>query len=72
MAMEVKVREGAMKCRPRLLQFDCGCWRSEKSLERDLCVGHELRAPRAGLQGRSCPSLSLLHMRDRRRWSLQS
>lgn len=54
MAMEVKVREEAMKCRagPYLLWFRFGSWRSEQ----ELCVGHELRGWRAGLQGRACPS----------------
>lgn len=63
MATEVKVREEAMKHRPSLLQFHFDLWRSEKPLEQELCVGHGLRALKAGLQGRSCPSFSLLRTR---------
>lgn len=84
MVMEVKVSEEAMKRRagPYLLWFHFGSWRSEQ----ELCVGHELRASRAGLWGGSCPSgcvtlggspdPSQLHFPssiqgDRRPWSRQ-
>lgn len=60
MAMEVKVREEAMKCRarPYLLWFRFGSWRSEQ----ELCVGHELRGcPSGCVTSGGSPDPSQLH-----------